>query len=319
MHSVLYIGSDEFSANVLREIVALGKVKILAVATYCDIQHGRGHHSIPTPIKGEARRLNLPVIEIPDVDDPQVHRELAELGVPLAIMVSFKFVPVEFIRAFPKGIINLHPSLLPDLRGAAPVQWAIMYGYSESGLTTFLLSEKLDAGDILLQEKFSIGDNETFGELLCRITQPGASLLSESVVGYLTGKITCVPQKGKPQNLAPKIQFVHRIIQWEWDARMIHNRIRGLSPYPTAIVKLGEKVIKIIKARLVDTETKGEPGTIANVAGGEIWVHTGKGLIALLELQPEGRKKMFAREFAKGYIREKGMKFTVVEESTDNE
>ncbi len=179
MFRTIYIGADNFSANVLNALVKSGRCEIVTVGTYPDIQRGRGHKYIPTPVKTTAIELGIPVLEIPDVNDAQIHSRMAKFGVSVGIIVSFKIVPKEFLSAIPGGFVNLHPSLLPDLPGAAPVQWAIMHGYSQSGMTTFVVDEKIDAGRILLQKKFEIGMEETAGEVFDRIAPDGAQLLAD--------------------------------------------------------------------------------------------------------------------------------------------
>ncbi|MCD6418925.1 methionyl-tRNA formyltransferase [bacterium] len=316
MTKIIYIGADDFSAKILKELLARRNLDIVAVATYPDKPSSRGHKLFPTPVKMVAVESNLPIVEVYDVHDRKVHSELASFSAPLGVLVSFKIVPVEFLAVFPEGVINLHPSLLPDLRGAAPVQWAIMLGYKKSGLTTFVISEKVDCGKILMQDSFVIGDDETAGEVFEKIVSPGAELIEKSVAGYLSGKI--VPRKQMPdgEHRAPKILRKHRIINWEWNAQKIHNRIRGLSPKPGAVSAFGKKMIKILRSKIPAQNFTADfknPGEIVNVGKDEIIVSTGDGAIALIELQPEGRQKMTASEFARGYVKGDGKKFRTLQ------
>ncbi len=311
MRKVLYIGSDGFSAKILRELFEFDDLEIVAAATYPDKPKGRGHKLIPTPVKSAALELNLPLVEIPDVNDPEIHKRLASFGAPLAVLVSFKIVPKEFLAAFPEGVINLHPALLPDLRGAAPIQWAIMLGYKKSGLTTFIVSEKVDCGKILLQNEFDINIDETAGEVFEKIVHPGAEILSKSISGYLSGEIVPMEQSSDEyRHRAPRILHKHRNINWKWSSEKIHNRIRGLSPSPCAISMFGEKIIKILRSKSTGDRISKNPGEIANIEDDRIIVNTGDGTIALLELQPEGRPKMTAAEFARGYVKPNRMKFS---------
>ncbi len=310
MAKILYIGADDFSAKILRELFRFKYLEIVAVATYPDKPKGRGHRLMPTPVKSAALKLNLPVLEIADVNDSEIHKKLAYFGAPLAVLVSFKIVPKEFLAAFPNGIINLHPALLPDLRGAAPVQWAIMLGYEKSGLTTFIVSEKVDCGKILLQSEFDIGIDETAGEIFQKIVQPGAEILERSISEYISGKIVPKIQSGEYSHRAPRILHKHRIINWEWSARKIHNRIRGLSPYPGAITSFFEKTVKVLRSKLIDDGKSKRPGEIIGIENDAIVVDTGDGYIALFEIQPEGRPKMTASEFTRGYVKPTRRKFT---------
>ena len=311
MYSVVYIGADNFSAGILREIVQSGELDIVSVATYPDMPHGRGHKLHPTPVKIVALECGLPVLEIPDVTASEIHTKLTEIEAPIAILVSFKIVPVEFLQAFPKGIINLHPSYLPDLRGAAPVQWAIMLGYEKSGLSTFIISEKVDSGEILLQEHFNIGIDETAGDVFMKITHPAAKLLTRSVNGYMSGDIISRTQSSNAYHRAPRIKQKHRIIEWEWTAREIHDRIRALQPVPSALSRIGNRNVKIIRSKIEKYESKPtrNPGEIITVSDNAIIVQTGLGTIGLLQLQPEGRAAMSAEEFARGYIKMQNTSF----------
>ncbi len=302
MVRVVYIGANEFSARVLEQLAR--RCQVVAVGTYPDIPHGRGHRFIPTPVKVMAEKLGLPVIEIPDVSDRTVHGKISDAGADVGVVVSFKILPPEFLRAVPAGFVNLHPSLLPDLRGAAPVNWAIMLGYRTSGLTTFVLNERVDAGNILMQREFEIGENETAGEVFERIVVPGAELLVESLEGYLSGRLKPVPQVGEGKNKAPKIKRVHRLIRWTWDSRTIHNRIRGLSPVPGALTGFDGRIVRILRSRIAEESGNfGEPGQVLEIVPEGIVVAGGEGAVLLTEIQPEGKKIMDGRSFANGYIK----------------
>lgn len=309
MQPIFYIGADDFSAAILTELHTIANIEIIGVGTYPDRPHGRGHKLHPTPVKSVAQKLNIPVMEIADVGDVAIHNRLSATGVPVAVLVSFKIVPDEFLSAFPKGIVNLHPSLLPDLRGAAPINWAIMLGYKKSGISTFVISSQLDAGEILLQKDFVINDDETASELRSRLVKPGAELLARSLVGYLSGEIIPRKQRGEPMHRAPKIKKKHRIINWHWDAQKIHNRIRGLSEIPSALTSINGRTIKLLRSKMFRTDSEGTAGRIVDISDEGILVQAGDGIVALLELQPEGSRRMSAREFARGYIKDKSIKF----------
>jgi len=313
MFRIIYIGSDNFSANVLTELAGFGGCAIAAVATYPDMPHGRGHKLIPTPVKIAAQNLGIDVIEIADVADTETHKKLAGFDVPVALIVSFKLVPPEFIKIFPKGIINLHPSLLPDLRGAAPVQWAIMHGYSRSGMTAFIIDRETDTGNMLMQRSFDIGENETTDDIYDKIVHPGAELLFKSADSYLSGGIEPGIQVGLIQHKAPRIKRKHCLIRWEWSALKIHNRIRALTPNPGASAAFAGKNVKILSSLCVDNYTGKEPGSIIESDGDKILVATGDGVVAILEIQPEGKPVLKAEQFAAGYFK-KAEKFEGVHE-----
>ena len=320
MFSTVYIGSDYFSAIVLENLIRLERCEVRAVGTYPDKPHGRGHKLMPTPVKFAAQKFGLPVIEIADPADTKIHSELRKYDVPIGIMVSFRIVPPEFLKIFERGFINLHPSLLPDLRGAAPIQWAIMNGYKTSGITTFIIDEKVDSGNILMQRKFEIGQDETTREIFEKIAPDSAELLVESIEKYLSGEISPSEQSGKILHKAPRIKRKHQIIHWDWNSQKIHNRIRGLSPTPGALAKFGGKMVKILRSKLTDVLASGEPGEIAEIPEitgqkneNGIAVNTADKVILLTEIQPAGKKIMKATDFARGYLK-KSVKFEEIVE-----
>ena len=314
MHEVVYIGSDEFSAAILEKLAESGKIAIKAVVTYPDSPKGRGHKLVPNPVKVVAQSKSFPVIEALDVASPELHRKLRSLNVDIAILVSFKILPKEFLAVFPKGIINLHPSLLPDLRGAAPVNWAIILGYERTGLSTFLLEEKVDAGRILLQREITIGPDETAGELYSKMVAPGAEMLIESVYGYLDGSIKPTPQTGEPTNRAPKIRRAHRLIRWSKPAFEVHNLIRGLSPKPGALCIFGGKTVKILRTKVITKSEKNEPGMVIS-SKNKLIVGCGEGSLEIIQIQPEGGKILSGEQFLRGYLKESiGAKFEEIHE-----
>ena len=308
MLKTIYIGSDQFSSEVLRTLAETKSIEISAVVTYSDIEHGRGRRKIPTPVKIAAKELSIPVIEIDDVNDPIVHQKISDFDAPAALLLSFKILPVNFLRIFPKGIINLHPSLLPDLRGAAPVNWAIIRGYKKTGLSTFIINEKVDFGNILMQKTITIHPNETAGELFKRMVTPAAELFARSLELYLNGKITPQPQPDVEVNNAPRIKQIHRSINWNKSAREIHNRIRGLSPTPGAIANFKGKQVKIYRTTLLNYYENKKPGEIALTKDG-FSIACGEGALGILEIQPESKVVMSGIQFANGYIKSSNDKF----------
>lgn len=303
-HPIVFIGATDFSANVLEKLVATFSVPVSAVITYSDIPHGRGGKLVPTPVKVSAKKLGLQIIEVgDDLLEERTKAKILGMNPSLGVLVAFRILPTEFISLFPKGIINLHPSLLPDLRGAAPVQWAIMLGYRESGLSTFLVGSKVDSGPILLQERFEIGDEETAGEVFYKIASLGAKLLYESVTGYLNGRLVPIEQVGKPAHLAPRVVRKDRLIKWDWDAAFLHNRVRGLSPEPSALALFAGKIVKIMRTSSpMVGEFEGGPGEIIDVSRDKILVRCGNGALWITEIQPEGKSLMTGGEFVRGYL-----------------
>ena len=201
-----------------------------------------------------------------------------------------------------RGTVNLHASLLPKYRGAAPIQWTIIRGETETGVTTFFINEKVDTGDWILQRRIPIGKEETAGELHDRLSRLGAEVIVETLEAIESGEIKPVPQSGIPSK-APKIQPSDCLIQWDQPSELVVNRIRGLSPFPGAFTVWEGRRLKILKAKAIaDPSVQVRPpGTVLAVSSRRIFVQTGSGSVELLELQPECKKRMHSAEFLCGH------------------
>jgi methionyl-tRNA formyltransferase len=225
------------------------------------------------------------------------------------VFLAFRILPPEVFTMPRLGTINLHASLLPKYRGAAPINWAIINGERETGVTTFFIEEKVDTGAILLQRQVPIGPEETAGQLHDRLALVGAELLVETVNQIAEGKAVPVPQRGEPSR-APKIVREMCEIDWRKPAVQIHNLVRGLCPFPGAFTYLEGKLLKVYRTQVVKPFGHGKrPGQVARVdrKGGIIHVATGEGVLALTEVQPEGRRRMSAEEFLQGHMLQPGI------------
>jgi len=235
--------------------------------------------------------------------EPQFIQSLREWQAELFIVVAFRILPPEVFTMPPLGTINVHAALLPKYRGAAPIQWAIINGETETGVTTFFIDEKMDTGEMILQTKTPIGEFETAGELHDRMAVRGADLLVETLGQIAGGKLQRTRQTGE-SSLAPKITKEMAAIDWKKSAREIFNFVRGMNPIPSAFTTLQGRHLKIFRAHVIaDADSGSEGGTVlkADVKQGELIIQTGGGLLAIDELQLEGKRRMSVAEFLRGH------------------
>lgn len=296
---LVFMGTPEFACPSLEALLQAGYT-ISAVVTAPDKPRGRGQHVSSTPVKERAVKRSLPVLQPESLNDPQFLDVLRALHPDLIVVVAFRILPPEVIRIPTHGAINLHASLLPKYRGAAPIQWAIINGEKETGVTTFFIQEKVDTGAIILQERVPIGDEETAGELHDRLSVVGASVLVKTVQLIESGHVVPQPQDESQVSRAPKIFKDDCHIQWNRTAQEVHNFIRGLSPNPTAWCLHKSKLLRIFRARAVSDGSR-SPGTVLRCTPTELLVGTASGSISVLEIQQEGKRRLTIEEFLRGY------------------
>lgn len=296
---VIFFGTPEFAIPSLKILYDNG-YEISAVVTVPDKEKGRGLKPEPSPVKKFALSLGLKVLEPVNLKDENFINQLKEINPDLGVVVAYRILPRE-VYSLPKyGTFNLHASLLPKYRGAAPIQWAIINGEKVTGVTTFFLQDKVDTGNIILQREVQIDDEDNFQTLHDKLSQIGSDLVLETVKLIETGNYELKSQDDSLATLAPKITKEICQINWNQSAIKIHNLIRGLSPVPGAFTKLGDKMIKIFRSKLSDENSENDPGLI-EIKEDEILVNTADKKLSILELQPESRKKMSAKEFLLGY------------------
>lgn len=298
---LIFMGTPDFSVPSL-ERLAQGEHTVAAVVSRPDAQQGRGRGLAPPAVKVAAIALGLPVLQPEALSDPGFLNHLKKLDADLFIVVAFPILPLEILAIPRRGAVNLHGSLLPKYRGAAPVQRAIMAGEQETGLTTFLLKPRVDAGDILMQRRVSIKPEETAGELVDRLKHIGADLLSETVDGLASGSLTPVPQPLTGVTKAPKLSREDGRVDWSCDAQTLHNLIRGTNPDPGAFTTWRGQPLKIHRATLDPAAPEGKYGEIVwtNPAAG-VAVATGRGGIRLTEVQMSGKNRTTGAEWVRGY------------------
>ncbi len=294
---IIFMGTPEFAVPSLKRLFE-SRHQVAAVVTAPDKQRGRGRKVTFTPVKEFALANNIPVLQPEKLKNEEFITSLKEFNADLFVIVAFRILPVAVFTIPPKGSFNLHGSMLPAYRGAAPIQWALIKGEKETGLTTFALAEKVDTGNIYYQEKIDIKADDNFGTLHDRMSEQGAEVVFKTVKMIESGDFVLKEQDNSKASPAPKITKETQEIDWNKPAIEIHNLIRGLSPYPGAFFYHNDKLIKIYTSKLSDEKLN--PGEIKQTKS-ELYVGCGEGSLKILELQQEGKKRMHTEEFLRGY------------------
>lgn len=305
--NVIFVGTASLGIPTLQALAQ--KHKILAVFTQPDRPAGRGLTLTPPPIKRAALELGLPIYQ-----PEKINREtefIKALQPEVIVVVAFgQFLSKRLLKIPKYGCINLHASLLPKYRGAAPIQWAIINGERETGLTTFLLAEEMDAGDILLQERLPLSDEDTAGTLHDKLAELGPALVLRTLEGLEKGTLTPRPQDHSQATFAPKIESALGKIDWSQPARKIFNLIRGLNLSPGAYTFFDGQRLKIHTSRaLTPPSSIFEPGRVIDFGSEGPIVRCGEGALELTEVQPAGRRRMSGRDFVNGYKLQIGAQF----------
>ena len=294
------MGTPEFAVPSLRALIEVGE-NVVAIVTQPDKPRGRGKKLTPPPVREAALKHNIPVFQPEKIKDEPFITAISNFSPDVIAVVAYgKILPKAILDIPPKGCINVHASILPKYRGAAPINWAIINGEKETGITTMLLDEGMDTGDMLLTEKVEIRDDDTASSLHDRLKYIGADLLIKTIKGIKSETIRPIPQDDSQATYAPMLKKEDGRIDWTMKAEEIKNLIRGFFPWPGAYTRWDGKQIKIFKAE-VEAGVKEEPGTVINITTEGIFVATGKGILLIKELQPESKNKMTASEFVKGY------------------
>jgi len=299
---IIFMGTPEFAVPALQAILESAH-EVLAVVTAPDKPVGRGLKIKPSPVKELALDYEIPVLQPEKLSDPEFIHQLTDFQAELFVVVAFRILPKAVFSIPTNGTINLHASLLPRYRGAAPINWVLMNGESETGITIFFIEKQVDTGKMILQEKVPISPDENAGSLHDKLMTFGADVLVDAIDMIEDNEVEPMLQTGEV-TLAPKITKEMCRINWNNGTIQIHNLVRGLSPYPGAVASLKSKILKIFTTQPLEmTLPAGTvPGTILelNTKTGLIAVATGDGVLALRELQFEGKKCMCSAEFLKG-------------------
>ena len=305
------MGTPNFAVSSLR-ILLEHDYTVISVVTVPDKPRGRGQEIAFSSVKKFALEHNLPILQPENLKDPGFISSVRALEPDLMVIVAFRILPQEVYSIPRLGTFNLHASLLPKYRGAAPINWAIIEGETETGVTTFFLQEKVDTGSVILQARVKIGADETAGELHDKLAAVGAEIVLQTVHLIELGKVKPRAQEESRTTPAPKIFKENCRINWDNPSPKVHNFVRGLSPYPCAWTSHVGKALKIYRTQLSPSMTHESktPGTIVEVGKKSLRVATNGDTISILEIQQEGKKRMGVEEFLRGYPLRQDEKFT---------
>ncbi len=296
----VFMGTPDFAVPCLDRLVADGH-DVAAVVTQPDRPKGRGGKLAASPVKAAAAGYGLPVLQPEKIRAAEFMAALAMLKPAVIVVVAFgQFLPREMLALPPLGCVNVHASLLPRYRGAAPIHWAVMNGETTTGVTTMYMDTGMDNGDMILKAATAIGPDDTTGEVHDRLKVLGAELLARTLAALADGTAPRAPQDGAAATFAPLLTRAAERIDWRRPAAAVHNQVRGLNPWPGAYCLHAGKVLKVWRSELA-AAGGGEPGRV--VAAGEdgAVVATGAGAVRLTEVQPENRRRMAMGEFVRGY------------------
>lgn len=304
---IVFMGTPEFAVPSLKMLVEEG-YEVVAVITQPDRPKGRGKRLAAPPVKEYAVKKGIPVLQPDKIKTPEFISELRSMGPDLLVTVAYgKILSKEILNIPPMGCINVHASLLPKYRGAAPIHWAIINGEKVTGITTMYTDIGMDTGDILLKNEVDITDNMTVGELHDRLAELGAQTLKATLRKLEEGTLKRIPQKDDQATYAPMIDKSVGKIEWTKTPQQIHNLVRGTNPWPGAYTFYKGERMRIWKTSILNTEgTDKKPGTILKVGGEGIDVACGEGSLRIEELQLQSGRKMTVREYICGHNVDEG-------------
>lgn len=306
---IVFMGTPEFAVPSL-EALLQSDDQVVGVVTQPDRPKGRGQTLAPTPIKQVAERVGIPYLQPAKIKAPEFLDALASWKPDLIAVTAFgRILHAPILSLPPKGCVNVHGSLLPKYRGAAPIQWAIINGETETGITTMLMDEGMDTGPMLLQERIAIAPEDTAGTLAPRLAELGGRLLVATIAQLKAGTLVPQAQSHAHATMAPLLKKEDGLIDWSLRAPALANRIRGLSPWPGAYTFLGQDRWTIWKAKAATVPGDAVPGTIARVTPESLQVTTGGGLLELIDIQPANGKRMTIAQFLAGHRLAVGQRF----------
>lgn len=305
---VIFMGTPDFSVGTLEALIEAGH-EVALVVTQPDKPKGRGGKMQYTPVKEVAVAHNIPVYQPKRIREPECIEELRKYNADIMVVIAFgQILPKEILEMTPYGCVNVHASLLPSYRGAAPIQWAVINGEKVSGVTTMQMNEGLDTGDMLLKVEIPLDEKETGGSLHDKLAEAGARLCVETLDALKAGTVTPEKQGDSPTAYAKMLDKHMGKIDWKMSAKEIERLIRGLNPWPSAYTRWNEndKGMKIWEAGVAEGQTDKAAGTVVEVAKDGFFVQTGDGLLKITALQIPGKKRMDAAAFLRGYQMETG-------------
>ncbi len=303
---VVFMGTPDFAVPSLQILLDHG-YEVCAVYTQPDKPKGRGHKLQPPPVKELALQHQIPVFQPATLRKEEVQAEIRSWNPDVIVVVAYgKLLPKAVLDAPKLGCVNVHGSLLPQYRGAAPIQWTVLNGDKVAGVTTMFMAEGMDTGDMLLKAETPVGEEETSGQLFDRLKDLGADLLLETLQGLEVGTLTPVPQDEAQATRAPMLSKELSQVDWTKSAQQVHDLIRGLNPWPSAVSYLDGRKLKLHASRV--REGSGEPGK-AFAQDGALWVYCGQGALELTEIQTENGKRMDGKSYLLGHPLQEGSHF----------
>lgn len=297
---IIFMGTPQIAAATLAQLVT-GPYTIVGVVTQPDSSAGRGQKSFASPVRRLAESHAIPVLAAEKIRTPEFVQSLRRWRPDIIVVVAYgRILPKSILELAPHGCVNVHYSLLPKYRGAAPAAWTIINGEAEAGVSTMKLAEKMDAGAIYLQEAIRLSGVETTGSLQTQLTPIGAELLLETLRRLRDGSLNAIEQDESLATLAPILRKQDGLIDWHRPLIEIERRIRGFDPWPGSFTHFAGKMLKIHRASIVSTERRGAPGEIIRADGAGFWLATASGVLSLEEVQQENKKRLAGVEFIKG-------------------
>jgi methionyl-tRNA formyltransferase len=297
---IVFMGTPEIAAATLEELLC-GPDLVVGVVTQPDRPAGRGRQVFPSPVRKVAEAHGIPVIAAEKIRTAEFLTALKQWQPDIIVVVAYgRILPQTILELAPQGCLNVHYSLLPKYRGAAPAAWTIINGEREAGVTTMKLVEKMDAGAIYLQLSLPLIGDETTASLQAKLTPIGARLLIETLRRLKEGSLTAREQDESAATLAPILKKEDGLIDWTKPAVEIERRVRGLDPWPGSFTHFGDKTLKVHRAKIIATEPTGKPGEVIRSDSGGLWIATTNGVIELVEVQLENKKRLPGAEFIKG-------------------
>ena len=303
---VVFMGTPDFAVPSLQILLDHG-YEVCAVYTQPDKPKGRGHKLQPPPVKELALQHQIPVFQPATLRKEEVQAEIRSWNPDVIVVVAYgKLLPKAVLDAPKLGCVNVHGSLLPQYRGAAPIQWTVLNGDKVAGVTTMFMAEGMDTGDMLLKAETPVGEEETSGQLFDRLKDLGADLLLETLQGLEAGTLTSIPQDEAQATRAPMLSKELSQVDWTKSAQQVHDLIRGLNPWPSAVSYLDGRKLKLHASRV--REGSGEAGK-AFAQDGALWVYCGQGALELTEIQTENGKRMDGKSYLLGHPLQEGSHF----------
>lgn len=300
---VVFMGTPDFAVGTLEAVCDAG-YEVVGVVTQPDKAKGRSKEPVPTPVKAAALARGLTVFQPERIRNEQAVESVRQMKPDVIVVVAFgQIIPKEILELAPYGCLNVHASLLPAYRGAAPIQWAVLNGEEESGVTIMRMDEGLDTGDMITKKVVKLAEDETSGSLFERLSEEGAQLLVKTLSSVFDG--TAVYEKQPEQSPTPYAGMIRKSmgqIDWNQSAVEIERLVRGMNPWPSAYTKLDGRTLKIWKAHVEKPEMTGDAGKIVRMDNKGLYVQTGLGILCVDELQLEGKKRMKTGDFLRGYV-----------------